>query len=310
MSEDLRTPETDVLHPSGKNINWNESFYFNLYDKKEDICAFMRIGLKPNIKEKSMLCFFMMPDGSSVGTRSEEEFKDSSLSVDGLSFKRIQPEKEWRLEYKGRLKRTLGDETHREDVSFNLGYQSICRTFDYRECWPANRELESIEAAGEHTEQFGKILGTARIGNTDYSLEGLGERDHSWGVRDWIAPNMWIWLSCQFSGKLAFNVTKLILGKEVVDAGYVHIDGENRPIVKAFIDTTVQKSGAPLSLKISLLEKGREVHEIQATVMRTVKVPFSGISEKSVPVMYESLAKYRKGNEVGYGIAEHLVRRI
>ena len=36
----------------GTDKEWNESFYFNLYDKENDICVFMRIGLKPNKDER------------------------------------------------------------------------------------------------------------------------------------------------------------------------------------------------------------------------------------------------------------------
>lgn len=299
---------TDMLHPFGQHVDWNESFYFNFYDKEKDYCLFMRIGLKPNKHEKNMFCFLLSPDGHVISTRDVEPFTDSELKVRGLKLERIVPDKEWRLVYSGSMKHTFGSEIHRQDVSFDLTFKSLNKVFDYRECVSGYNDLVAQVSPAEHTEQFGRIEGTATIGAEKIHLSGLGERDHAWGTTDWIAPATWIWLSCQFSEKLAFNLTKLIIGKEIVDAGFIHIDGENRPIVKADIVSKFDEVGGPKSLKVWLMEGGGEVHEVDASVIRTAKLPFSRSIEKSVSVMYETLAKYQMGGETGYGIAEYLVR--
>lgn len=301
-------PETDILHPFGTHIDWNESFYFNMYDREQDICAFMRIGLRPNRKEKGMFCFFMLPDGSTLGSKGTESLEDHEFKSKGLRFERIVPDKEWRLEYKGVMRHAQGSEIRRQDTSFDLTYRSINKTFNYRQCASVDRDVAFQVSAAEHTEQLGRIEGTAVIDGKTVSLSGLGERDHSWGMRDWAAPSVWVWLSCQFSETRAFNVTKLIVGKDVVDGGFLFINGENRPLVKADIITEYHKDGGPKALKMWLMEKTGEVHEAEAEVLRTAKMPFSGSTEKSVTVMYETLARFRMGGETGYGIAEYLNR--
>ena len=35
-------------------LDWNESYYFNLFDPKQGVTGFMRIGNKPNRNEKSV----------------------------------------------------------------------------------------------------------------------------------------------------------------------------------------------------------------------------------------------------------------
>lgn len=308
VNEDAGEQETDMIHPFGKHADWNESFYFNFYDKENDYCGFMRIGLKPNKDEKNMFCFFLSPEGEEIGTRAAEPFTDPQLSVNGLKFERIAPDKEWMLEYAGSMKQTRGSEVRRLNVSFHLTFKAINKVFDYRESNSGYSELVSYKSPAEHTEQFGKIEGTATIGTKKLSISGLGERDHAWGTTDWISPSTWIWLSGQFSEGLAFNFTKLFIGRETVDAGFIHIGGVNRPIVKVEVVTQVKKSGGPESLKAWLMEADGKMHEIEATVMRTARLPYSGSLEKNVPVVYEALAKYRMGNETGYGIAEYLVR--
>jgi hypothetical protein len=300
--------ETDFVHPFGEHADWNESFYFNAYDKEKDICTFMRIGLKPNRREKTMFCFFIMPDGSVIGARGEEELHDTSFRAKGLVFERIRPEKEWRLTFNGPMRRSLANDIKRMNVSFDLTYRSINKTFDYRESASNEEDIVTQVAATEHTEQFGKLQGFANIGGEQIKISGLGERDHSWGVRDWLAPTMWIWLSGQFSERHAFNITKLIIGKDVVDAGYVHIDGVNKPIVKIDLNTEYRKGGGPKSLKAWLMEKSGDVHEIDGLVMRTAMLPFSGTIDKNVSTLYETLAKFTSGDEVGFGVAEYLMR--
>ena len=308
MNEEAGGEETDMIHPFGVHADWNESFYFNFYDSENDYCGFMRIGLKPNKDEKNMFCFFLSPEGEEIGTRVVEPFTDSQLSVEGLKFDRIAPDKEWRLRYDGSMKQTRGSEVHRLNVSFDLTFKAINKVFDYRESDSGYSDLVSHVSPAEHTEQFGKFEGTATIGTKKLSISGLGERDHAWGTTDWISPSTWIWLSGQFSEGLAFNFTKLFIGRETVDAGYIHIGGVNRPIVKVEVVTQVKKNGGPESLKVWLMEADGKMHEIEATVMRTARLPYAGSIERSVSVVYETLARYRMGNETGYGIAEYLVR--
>jgi len=306
VTEGVNQPETDTVHPFGKHISWSEVFYFNFYDRDEDICAFMRIGLKPNTAEKSMFCYIMMPDRSVLGSRDQEHFSNNDLKVNGLTFERVRPEKEWRVKYSGAMKRTHGASSGIVDTSLDLTYLALNKTFDYRECGLWDKEF-APQMAADHTEQFGKIQGTLRTGDTELQLNGLGEKDHAWGVKDWTAPTTWIWLSCQFSESFAFNLTKL-MERDVADGGFIHADGENRPITKALVNTECEANGAPKKLRIWFWEKNREVHQVEGVVLRYVKIPFTDTMERTLPVMYACLVRYRKGDVHGYGIAEYLTR--
>jgi hypothetical protein len=300
--------ETDLIHPSKKHVDWNESFYFNFYDRDKDICAFMRIGFKPNRNEKNMICYLLPPDGSVIGSRDVVSFTGPKLQVSGLSFKRIVPDREWRMEYSGSMRRTVGNEVERRNVTFDLTYKALNKVFDYRESVSGYTELVNKVAPAEHTEQFGTVEGILAMEGAEMHVSGLGERDHAWGTTDWISPSTWTWLSGQFSESEAFNFTKLVVGKDTVDAGFICIDGRNRPLVKVDMSTEFTKGGTPKSLKTHLMEESGESHEIEGTVIRYAKLPFAGNLASSTSLMYETLTKYRMGNSVGYGIAEYLIR--
>jgi hypothetical protein len=299
---------SDAIHRFGNHIDWNESFYFNFYDIKNDICGFMRIGLRPNHNEKTMFCYFLMPDGSIVGSRDSEPLKDLELSVRGLRYKMTIPEKRWTLGLSSMMSKTSGPSIGRHKVSFALEFESINKMFDYRECASGSKENILGMAVAEHVEQFGRVKGSLVVGDKEYNIEGLGERDHSWGVRDWVAPTMWIWLSCECSDKYAFNLTKLIVEEGVVDAGFIHKNDMNIPIVRSNIETTYDPDGDPLQLRMTLFDKDGRAYGVSAEVMRNAKIPFTGGDGTVTSIMHEGLARYTIDRKIGYGIVEFLTR--
>lgn len=308
IEKGVRATDSDVIHEFKDHVDWNESYYFNFYDQRNAICGFMRIGLKPNRDEKSMFCFLMMPDGTVIGSREEEAFKNAELRVKGLRFEKIIPERTWRLVFTGTMLKSTGKDTTACEVFFSLEFEGLNRIFDYRDSVPLEKVKMSRIAAAEHMEQFGRVKGKLVIDRKEYAIEGLGERDHSWGVRDWLAPTMWVWLTAQFGEDRAFNLTKLLVKEGEVDAGFIYIDGENRALVRAEIQSEFGEDGGPKSLKLILHDKDGEEHIISGSVMMGTKLPFAGPDGRSLAIMHETLARYEYRGTTGYGIAEYLTR--
>ena len=196
-----------------------------------------------------------------------------------------------------------------EKVTFDLTFDALNAMFDYRECVDAESEKLSQKVASEHLEQFGRASGSLKVGEQEFAISGLGERDHSWGVRDWNAPQMWVWLTAQFADGFAFNVTKLFMEEGEVSAGFIYLDGRNLPVVKADIETVLDADGTPRSLTIKLQDKYGGKHHADAEVLREVLMPFPSRDGKSTSIMHETLAEYRFARKKGYGIAEYLVRK-
>ena len=116
---------SDTMHQPGADKEWNESFYFNFYDQAHDLCMFMRIGLKPNMDERSMFCFIMMPDGSVIGKKEMEVLGDGSLNVSSLRFHMLEPEKRWKLEFNGAMARMEDKGPVPVKVKFSLEFESL-----------------------------------------------------------------------------------------------------------------------------------------------------------------------------------------
>jgi hypothetical protein len=300
---------TDMMHGFGNERDWNESYYFSLYDKDNDILSFMRIGIKPNRRMKELFCFFIMPDGALIGKKEHEGYAlFPSFSAGGLVFNIMRPEKLWRLSFNGELMKLSGATKTPTAAFFDLVFETLNPVFDYRECVSGEKEAASKSIASEHLEQFGKITGSLSIDGKEYKINGLGERDHSWGVREWNAPKMWAWLNCQFNEKCALNVTKLVIGDMEIDAGYFFDGAANRPLVKVKLDTAYGKDGSPDSLSMRLTDKGGKEYSVQAEVLKKAVLPFQSPDGKTLSVMHETLGKYKMGDMTGYGIVEYLIK--
>ncbi|MEM0448911.1 MAG: hypothetical protein QW520_03710 [Methanomassiliicoccales archaeon] len=304
----MNSLSSDVIHEFGSQEEWSESFYFNFYDRGQDICGFMRIGLKPNKKEKEIFCYLLLPDGHVLGVKNSVVMEDNELSAEGLRFTKIEDEKKWRLQFSGQLPR-IHKEGDKETVTFDLEFSALNLPYNYRESVSGEKEKIAQAVASEHVEQFGKIVGKLNIGNRVYDLNALGERDHSWGVRDWNAPKMWVWITCQFDEHFAFNLTKLFMEKGEVDAGFIHMDGKNVPIVRADIVTEYNRDGSPNTVYMALHDKEGDVHGIKSVIKHKATLPFPSRDGKVISHMHECLAKFTMDDEVGYGIVEYLVRK-
>lgn len=305
---------SDKLHPYGEQKDWNESFYFNWYDQKHGICCFTRIGHTPNIHQKNMFLFFMLPDGKKLGIRKNNQIEDKStgenliVHVDELTFKKITNEKEWNLQYDGTVSNIYQPKDSPLSIHFDLTFRGIHPIFNYRDCpiTPLQEKL-SKNVASEHLEQCGEITGTLTIEDQTYEINALGERDHSWGVRNWTAPKQWIWLTGQFNKEFAFNVTKLSVAEGDIDAGFIHSNNKTYPIKQVTIDTSYNTNHEPTRLHLSIKTTLDNVYDIQAIVKDRIHVPFHNGENKSM--MYENLAEYTYKDTIGYGIAEYLVKQ-
>ncbi len=300
---------TDILHEIGKEKDWNESYYFSFYDKGNDLLSFMRIGLKPNRGLKDVFCFFIMPDGALVGAQDQVPYDSPTMSARGLSFQNLEPEKRWRLLFAGNLAKLGPSARVPTNTHFDLIFETLNPVFNYRECVSGEKELVSKPVASEHLEQVGRVTGHLLLGGREYKIHGLGERDHSWGVREWNAPKMWAWINCQFNENCAFNATKLVIGDIEIDAGYFFDGTCNRPLEKIKIEASFSKDGSPEHLTMKLSDKSGKIYSVVAEAIKKATLPFHSPDGKTLSLLYETLGKYKMGEMTGYGILEYLVRK-
>ena len=278
-----------------KHPEWNESYYFNFYDRKNDLTAFMRIGNKVNKNEKSMF-FYVITPKIKAGIKLETPCEGKPLNIAGLDYQEIESGK-WKLKYNG----TIFDQSQKQFiVKMDIFWQALNPIMDYINCVDEKQIEMSSNVASMHYEQFCKATGKIQIDETDFEIVGLGERDLSIGIREWGSPKMWMWINSEFSDTEAFNITKLSVDEGEIDAGYFHTDNINQPLVKSDIKVEF-KNKIPSTFSMELFDKKGSKYSVSGEVIRFGMIP---IDEKMI--LIETLSKYDWNGKEGYGIAEFL----
>ena len=302
--------EYDVLHEVGEQKDWNESFYFNFYDRGNDLCGFMRIGLVPNKKEKTLFCFLMMPDGTLVGTKENVELTDNELRAKSLAFEKIEADKKWALRYEGELTMMDKDGPKPVQVQLRPWLRDADGTFRLQKV-RQRREGEDVPGSGQRAH---------RAGRQDHR-NGQGRGTRNTPSRHWArgttpgdpgtgpAPRFWLWVTCQFNDGLAFNITKLEMDKGEIDAGFLMQDGQVIPIVKVDIAVERHSDDSPAELYMAFYDNEGNVYGTKGVTKKKALLKFEGEDKKHQAIMWETLAKFKIDDETGFGIAEYLIRK-
>jgi hypothetical protein len=280
-----------------KHDDWNESYYFNFHDQRNDLTAFMRIGNKIN-KDEKMMFFYLMGDQLLGGMNKETNCGDHPLENNGLEFQEIETGK-WRIIYNGPIINPLDHSAYQ--VVMDIVWTARNPVMDYMDCVDRKGvELSSSVASG-HIEQFGTAVGEVKIDDKKYQITGLGERDQSIGVRAWASPKMWMWINSAFSEEAAFNITKLTVDEGEVDAGYFYTNQANQALIKSDIDVEFQE-GIPQKFTMALYDKTEQKYLVEGEVVRYGMIP---VDENMI--LIETLSRYNWDGNEGYGIAEFLL---
>ena len=322
-------PDVEYLHAPTQDYHWNESFYFNFTDPKRVIGGWTRIGILPN-QESDMGAMMLYAGGSRVlaiyqGDRAVCE--EDSITMGNLAYQRIEPLNKWRLTFAGtmadaddsrRLPELSLENLRLQDVEVDLEFEGLAPCFDFKNAHPRAmgemlveagthlRDLRKVsKVSSEHYEQVGRVNGTIRIGNREITFQGSGHRDHSWGPRDWAAPRLWTWLTCQFGEELAFNLSRVAIASVDILNGFICRDGANYPLRRAQLETEFEEDGVTQRrLAFRLEDTGGKTIDVAGEALTVI--PLHLESGGHATLVNEALTEYSCEGMGGYGISEYL----
>ncbi len=321
----------DLMHPNTGESNFNESAYYNFYDRSRRVGGFVRLGNRPNEGYAEMTICLYLPDGS-VGFmfKRPEIANNDAHNAGGLKFEVLRNFEHHRITYSGKvcvLKNPL--EMAEPAAAFKSNPHVPCEiALDYHAISPAwGGELrektasgwESIRSGADpsaqfakgHFEQHGHATGTIRLGGgsaLDVRFDGLGLRDHSWGPRYWQAPKYYRWLTMNFDETLGAMAT-ITVNRDGSEhpGGFIARKGQpNINIVKVNVETEFtgeQKLHDRIKVTCNS-EQGDEPIVITGKVISMI--PLRNRREGIVTRIAEGMTEWRWGDKVGYGLAEYL----
>jgi hypothetical protein len=205
----------DYLHEPSETSEWRESYYFNWVDLDQKISGFSTLGVLPNKNKRELVFILFFQNEMEVYYREPDiDFKkqnfNSLLQDKRLTYELVEPLNEWNIHYKSR----------KMDVTIN-----------FRKRYPIHYfGLDSSASWHQHFEASCNIQGKVKFRDgTTKKIQGYGQRDKSWGFRDWHQFDKW------FAGHFQFEDWSVGFRKDYFDdisqlSGYISTENGNIPI--------------------------------------------------------------------------------
>lgn len=294
MAKELDFEELEGRHQASDDPFWQESWYFNFSDEKNRVYGLARIGYCPKAGKADGLLLASV-DGEPAVLFPGVGKKMSSpavvieppglLRTGGLSFSCREPMSSWAL--------ALSTRRVRAALEFDC--------FTPVHVFPSPSAGEGAMAATDHYEQAGRVTGAIRIGSQRKTVEGWGQRDHSWGPRHWSGVGEWVWISAQFPSAWAFNYWRVGGNTLSPQGGFLGTARKNTPLIGGDVTWEGDPDGMkPAGAHIRLEPEGGETREIRFSPRAWWPLYKSGA------ILSETFGTFTCGDETGVGVCEHL----
>lgn len=304
-------PEDDFTHPLGPEENFNESVYFNFFDRERQIGGFLRIGNRANEGYAEVTVIVYQPDGSALFNYKRPQIaSNDGWNAGGLKVEVLEPGQRLRTSYEGSVVYLKDPREMREPsvafkenphrrIRLELVHEGVGPIYGH--VADANSENEFARA---HYEQHMRVTGTLQVGDgPELPITGYGLRDHSWGPRYWQSTPSYRWITGNFGEDLGMVLS--IVGDRI--GGVFHRGPDTIINVKDIALETEYEEGTNYhrALKATVTLANGEVHEIEGTVRGFI--PLRNRRAGKFTHIGEGMTEYvLDGERRGYGLSEYL----
>ena len=322
--------DDDFMHPVEDASNFNESAYYNFFDREKAVGGWVRVGNRVNEGYAEVSICLYEPDGTACFQYKRPRIESNDAhAAGGLRFEVVEPFVEHRVTYDGTvcfLKDPLEMENpsiafkKNPQVPVELELEWLGRSPGWggeprRRTQEGGWESASLGDASKqfargHLEQTGAAVGSLSIDGRRYDIAGHGLRDHSWGPRFWQNTGYYRWLPITFSEDFAMmGSVHEVLGdsdKKEVGRGFVYRKGEGlKNIVKIDLKTDFTgEQEVQDALHVKLHAEDGEIFEVEGVVHSLV--PCRNRRAGWVTRISEGMTEWTCGEHKGYGMSEYL----
>ncbi len=253
LPEPLRPSEQDELaHNATAEPLWSESWYADFVDAAQGLGGWFRIGLIANQQTAwfhALLCGPDLPTVAVVDCEVPLPADPWVLRTDAfeVAHSASAPLQTYRVDLQGRAQAysdpsalLSGEPGTPVDMTMNLVWATDGTPYKYR--LTTRYEIPCT------------VSGTVTVNDTSYRMDSVpGQRDHSWGVRDWWSMD-WMWSALHLDdGTHLHGVNIRIPGIPAVGVGYVQDrDGKVSELDMVNSREAFGDNGLPLSATLSL----------------------------------------------------------
>ena len=288
--------EDELLHQPTKEAKWRESYYFNWTDLANKISGFSTIGIVPNENRSEFVFILFLEDRNEIYYKEPplQEY-DQNISImlrdKKLSYALVKPFKKWSISYKSRK------------LQFEIKFETRFPTHNFGK--------DSSKSWHQHFESSGIISGKLTYNNGKIiQINGYGQRDKSWGFRDWHQFDKWY--AGHFQFKDWSGAFRKDYSMEKIDlSGHISNKEGNTPLssleIKTLKDTDQFKS--PISATYEFEDNEGNPYKIKSSRMfSTSFIRFARDFPGGFTELFEQMVIMEDMNtgEIGTGMMEHL----
>ena len=261
-AEHVVLPDDEARHtPDGDDL-WNESYYCDFVRADGSLGGWIRLGLYPNRQVAWWTTWIVWPDRPGVcsvdyrapvppddGLVSEASFGPDDTADQRIEIELVHPLESFRLAASApahfidppEAVYTSGEQTG-PAARLDLDLTWITDGVPYHYDLTTRYEIPCL------------VTGTVAIGGETFTVDGQGQRDHSWGVRDWWAFG-WCWCSMRLDDGTRIHLADIRMNIGIpVFFGYIQQPehGLMLPATSLSVSEDVGAHGFPSKARIDI----------------------------------------------------------
>ena len=310
--------QDDYTHPLGPEPNFNESMYFNFFDREQAIGGFVRLGNRANEGHAEMTVTLYLPDGRVLFVFKRPQIENNeAFDAGGACFEVLEPGQTLRTSYHGRLlelrepremvdPRKAFSENPMKKVGLELVHDAVGPM--YGSAGEAEEQGRSTDEqfARAHYEQHMRVRGRLELEDETFELSGFGLRDHSWGPRYWQAIESYQWLTMNFGADLGAMISVIRRDGGRVRQGGVLVRGDELELVSEATVEADYEEGSLYHCAVRARFRTRDgaSHSVEGLVKNFI--PLRNRRGGMTTQIGEGMTEWRMGDRIGYGLSEFL----
>ncbi len=187
-------PEDEGAHATGSPKLWSESYYVDAVSDDGELGVYARIGDTRNLG-RSLVSLAIVRPGKPPIILSDADAPLPEWAADGIRLTVDASTYILDVEVAEPVERMVvtfeGEARTYDDVAILEGAEGTPTTVSMKLTW----DRDGVDYRWRQTTRYEipcRVTGTITIDGEEIPFAGDGQRDHSWGIRDWWG-NAWMW---------------------------------------------------------------------------------------------------------------------
>ena len=237
-------PEDEQRHEAGAEPLWGESYYLDFVDDEGEIGGYLRIGYYPNLGVEWWTASIV-----EAGIQSVMSVSYDAPMTPLPALESVGPGYEATMEVTVPLQQmrvavTASAESFADPRDIYRGGAGAPTTMGMDLAWSTDGVPYHYEVTTRY-EIPCRVAGEILIGDRRITIQGQGQRDHSWGVRDWWAQG-WCWSAARLEDGTRIHATDVRFESMNVALGYLQPgDGTLEVVTVAQVTEDLGDEGLP-----------------------------------------------------------------